>query len=214
MNLASTDSDERFWDRVARKYATRPIEDMAGYERSLERTRSFLRPTDTILEFGCGTGGTALKLAPAVASFVATDMSGEMIAIARERATAAGCANVTFQQGTLDTIGYENHSFDAVLGFNALHFFHDVPAALAHIRRLLKPDGVFISKTPCIGDASILIRVAVPLLRLIGKAPYVAALTGDELKREIAKAGFTLVEEGDHDTKGNYHRHFIVARAS
>ena len=82
MNVASAGSDERFWNRVARKYAALPIADVAGYERSLERTRSYLRPTDKVLEFGCGTGGTALKLAPSVASIVATDISGEMIAIA------------------------------------------------------------------------------------------------------------------------------------
>ncbi|MFZ1895889.1 MAG: class I SAM-dependent methyltransferase [Rhodoplanes sp.] len=187
---------------------------MAGYERSLERTRSYLRPTDKVLEFGCGTGGTALKLAPSVASIVATDISGEMIAIARERAAAAGCANVTFEKGTLDTIGYEDTAFDVVLGYNALHVLRKVPAALVQIRRLLRPNGVFISKTPCIGDASLLVRAALPVLQLIGKAPYLTALTGDTLKREISNARFTLVEEGNHDTKGSYNRHFLVARAS
>jgi SAM-dependent methyltransferase len=214
MNVASVDSDERFWNRVARKYAALPIADVAGYERSLERTRSYLRPTDKVLEFGCGTGGTALKLAPSVASIVATDISAEMIAIARERTAAARCANVTFEKGMLDTIGYEDNAFDVVLGYNALHVLQNVPAALVQIRRLLKPNGVFISKTPCIGDASLLVRVALPLLQLIGKAPYLTVLTGDTLRREISDAGFTLVEEGNHDTKGSNNRHFLVARAS
>ncbi|MGO4843285.1 methyltransferase domain-containing protein, partial [Rhizobiaceae sp. 2RAB30] len=79
-------NDARFWDSTARKYAAGPIADMAGYERTLERTRHYLRGDETAFEFGCGTGTTALKLAPFLRRIVATDLSGGMIAIARERA--------------------------------------------------------------------------------------------------------------------------------
>jgi ubiquinone/menaquinone biosynthesis C-methylase UbiE len=47
--------------------------------------------------FGCGTGTTALKLAPSLGRIMATDISGEMIAIAREKARAEGCGNATFE---------------------------------------------------------------------------------------------------------------------
>ena len=56
-------ADARFWDRIARKYAADPIKDMDGYARTVDRTRHHLRSTDTVLELGCGTGTTALKLA-------------------------------------------------------------------------------------------------------------------------------------------------------
>lgn len=62
----STAYEARFWDRIARKYASDPIKDTAGYERTLARTRELLTHTDTVLEIGCGTGTTALKLAPSV----------------------------------------------------------------------------------------------------------------------------------------------------
>ena len=51
----------------APKYAKSPIKDVPAYEYTLGRTRSYLKPTDAVLELGCGTGGTALKLADAVA---------------------------------------------------------------------------------------------------------------------------------------------------
>lgn len=78
-------NDAHFWDRAARKYAADPIADMAGYERTLERTRQHLKGSDTVFEFGCGTGTTALRLAGSVERIVATDISGEMITIAREK---------------------------------------------------------------------------------------------------------------------------------
>ena len=95
--MSRTANDARFWDRAARKYSTDPITDMAGYERTLERTRHYLKGNETAFEFGCGTGTTALRLAPFVGRIVASDISGEMIAIAREKAKAEGCGNVTFE---------------------------------------------------------------------------------------------------------------------
>jgi ubiquinone/menaquinone biosynthesis C-methylase UbiE len=88
--MPATGKDARFWDRAARKYAASPIGDMPGYERTLERTRHYLKPTDAAFEFGCGTGTTALNLAPSVARYVATDFAPEMIAIAREGGGAVG----------------------------------------------------------------------------------------------------------------------------
>ena len=41
-------NDARFWDRAARKYAAGPVADMAGYERTLERTRAYLDGSATV----------------------------------------------------------------------------------------------------------------------------------------------------------------------
>ena len=78
----------RFWDRAARKYAASPIKDMAAYEYTLERTRAYLAPTDHVLELGCGTGTTAVRLAEEVAQYRCTDVSPEMIRIARDKAAS------------------------------------------------------------------------------------------------------------------------------
>ncbi len=64
----STASDARFWDRISRKYAQDAIADQAGYERTLARTRERLPPDSRVLELGCGTGSTALRLADAYGS--------------------------------------------------------------------------------------------------------------------------------------------------
>lgn len=71
-----------FWDRIAPKYATDPIADMAGYRHTLQRVQAMLRPEHHVLELGCGTGITALRLAPLTRRYVATDVSSQMIAIA------------------------------------------------------------------------------------------------------------------------------------
>ena len=81
-----------FWDKVAPKYAKRPIADMSAYDRTLARTATYLHESDRVLELGCGTGTTALRLADRVAAYTASDLSPGMIRIAREKAQAAGSA--------------------------------------------------------------------------------------------------------------------------
>jgi ubiquinone/menaquinone biosynthesis C-methylase UbiE len=204
--------DARFWDRLARKYAADPIKDTRGYERTLDRIRHLLRSSDTVLEIGCGTGTTALTLAPSVSRVVATDVSGEMIAIAREKATAQACRNAEFSVAAVEHAPGPDGAYDAVLGLNLLHLIADRPAALAHLHRLLKPGGLFVSKTPCLSEMNVFIRLAVPVMRLIGKAPYVSFFSATELEAEIADAGFAIVEQGRHGSEPKDARIFIVAR--
>jgi ubiquinone/menaquinone biosynthesis C-methylase UbiE len=205
-------NDARFWDRIARKYATDPIADMDGYERTLAHTRRYLKHDDVAFEFGCGTGTTALKLAPSVGRLVATDISGEMIAIAREKAAAESITNVVFEVATPDAAPWPDASFDVALGFNVLHLVAARRAALQGVHRMLKPGGLFITKTPCLGEMNPLIRLALPLMQLVGKAPYASFQTGDELEREIVATGFEIVERARHASRGKDTRLFIVAR--
>lgn len=211
--MTASAADARFWDRVARKYAAARIRDMPGYERTLDRTRDLLKGTDTVLELGCGTGTTALRLARHVARLVASDVSGEMIAIAREKAAAEGCANLELTVGPAGEGPWPEHSFDAVLAFNMLHLVADRAAVLERVRRLLKPGGLLVSKTPCLGEMNRLIGLAVPVMQAIGKAPHVGFFKGAALQKEIEAAGFTIVESARHGSGRKDARIFIVARA-
>jgi ubiquinone/menaquinone biosynthesis C-methylase UbiE len=191
---------DKFWDGVARKYAVDPIADVAGFERTLAAARVLIEGR-AAFEFGCGTGTAALKLAPSAARYVASDISNEMIAIAREKAAAEGGSKAEFVVATADAAPFETGSFDAVLGLNVLHLIEDRAAALAGAHRLLKPGGVLITKTPCLSEMNPLIRLAVPVMQAMGKAPHVAFFNAAELEAEIAAAGFKIVTRERHGSK-------------
>lgn len=210
--MPQANSDTRFWDRIARKYANDPIADVAGYERTLEETRRYLKPSDAAFEFGCGTGTTALRLASSVGHLTATDISSEMIAIAREKAATEGVANVSFEVATPDASTLPDAAFDVALGFNVLHLVAARDAALRGVHRVLKPGGLFVSKTPCLSEMNPAIRLVVPLMQAVGKAPYVAFFSAAQLERAIADAGFEIIERARHATKGKDVRPFLVAR--
>jgi len=208
----STASDARFWDRSAKSYARSRISDQAGYERTLERTAALLKPNDHVLELGCGTGTTALRLAGAVESYLATDIAAGMIAIAQEKLAASPIANLAFRTTTAEALASEAARFDTVLGFNYLHLVRDLPGALRSIHALLVPGGLFISKTPCLGDMNPLIKLALPLMQMVGKAPYAGVFTAQELASLITAAGFEILGTERHASRGKDSRPFMVAR--
>lgn len=186
----------KFWDRIADKYAASPIRNRAAYEAALDRMRELLSPTDTVLELGCGTGTTALALAPSAQHITATDVSDAMLEKGRDKAQAAGTTNVDFLQS--DAADAPAGPFDAVLAFNLLHLIEDMDSALAEIAQRTKPGGLFISKTFCMpGRRNMIwwfIQLGLPVMQAIGKAPYFAKLSTAELDTAITKAGFTIVE--------------------
>lgn len=214
IGMTAIENDARFWNRTARKYAAAPIGDQAGYERTLDATRRHLKPSDRVVEFGCGTGSTALSLAASVERIIATDLSSEMITIAREKASAQGVQNVAFEVGTFADAPWADATFDVAVAFNVLHLTAATPNALAAVHRLLRPGGLFISKTPCLKLMHPAIRALVPLMRFTGHAPSsVALFSADELENMLAGAGFEIEERGSHATRGGKDaRAFLVAR--
>ena len=103
----------KFWDGIAEKYARNPISDMESYQQTLDRTASYLKVDDTVLELGCGTGSTALELAPLVNQIVASDVAAGMLAVGKRRAAEKGTENVDFVQA--DVMVPPQGSFGAVL---------------------------------------------------------------------------------------------------
>src|SRR5210317_750355 len=95
---------KKFWDRIAKRYAKRPVGNEAAYQRKLATSREYFRPDMEVLEIGCGTGSTAIAHAPYVRHIRASDISDRMIEIAREKAAAAKVGNVTFETGAIEDL--------------------------------------------------------------------------------------------------------------
>ncbi len=202
---------EKFWDKAAERYAKSPISDEAIYQKKLTETQSFLTPDMSILEFGCGTGSTAIHHAPHVQHVEALDISANMLKIGRDKAREKGIKNIAFTHGSLTDFNAESASLDAVLGLNVLHLLPDRQAVIAEVARILKTGGVFVSSTACLGHSYLrFIKLVAPLGKLLGLMPDVFILTEAELASEITSAGFALERQWHHGTNGIVV--FIIAR--
>lgn len=203
------DRSARFWDRIAERYSRKPVPDEAVYQQKLGITRKYLNAASQVLEFGCGTGSTAIAHAPHVARILATDISPKMIEIARRKAEAAGVRNVEFEVSAIEDIDAPDGSFDVVLGLSILHLLDDRQAAIARVHRMLKPGGVFVSSTACIGEKMAWFRFVGPLGAALGLIPKVGVFRAEELRRELTDAGFDIETEW---RPGNGTTAFVVAR--
>ncbi len=186
------DRETVFWDKLADKYSQRPISDEAAYEKKLDATREYFQPDMEVLEIGCGTGTTAIAHAPYVKHIRGTDLSTRMVEIAKEKAKAAGIDNVTFEASSVDELSVASASIDAVMAHNILHLLDDRERAIASIHQMLKPGGVFVSSTACIGDMMLPLRLIVPVGRFLRLFPLVKVFSVAELKGSLESAGFEI----------------------
>lgn len=186
-------SAETFWDRHAPKYVTKPIADWASYEAKLGHVRSLLLPTDTVLEIGCGSGNTALQLAPYCARMTASDISSQMIRCARGQRQNTDVKNVRFVHADA-TRALTDAPFDKILAFSLLHLVPDLQATLAAVHHQLKPGGLFISKTVCLGERNLGVRSMVRLIKAAPFIPDVSLLSRSGLLSMIQRSGFEIIE--------------------
>ena len=99
----------------------------------------------SLLEVPVGTGVLTMPLYQTLpqAHMTCLDYSADMMASAQQKANALGVSNVTFTQGDVGALPFENESFDIVLSMNGFHAFPDKEAAYAETYRVLKPGGTF-----------------------------------------------------------------------
>jgi SAM-dependent methyltransferase len=101
------------------------------------------RPGENVLDLGCGTGTTTLRLAEAVrptGRVLGIDISEQQLALARQRMAAAG-ANVELVLDDAATHDLAPESFDLCFTRFGVMFFADPVAAFRNIRRAMKPSG-------------------------------------------------------------------------
>lgn len=123
---------------------------------------SALQRGETVLDVGCGTGTAARYAAEHVGCsgrVIGVDVNAGMIEVAQSLPVVQGATIEWYEQNAYH-LPLPDQSVDVTLCSQTLQFLHDRPAALAEMRRVLKPDG----------------RLAVSLWCDIQENPYFHAL--------------------------------------
>ena len=197
---------QKFWNKFANRYAARRIKDEAAYEALVSDASARLKKSDKVLEIGCGTGGTAIRLAPYVAQYIATDFSAEMIRISQSKPAPE---NLRFAVADAEQ-SIDEGPFDAICAFNVLHLTDDLPTVLASIHSRLQPGGLLISKTWCFADMGIKLRILFRILKAFRLFPPSTSISNEQLRHTFQAAGFKIEVENFF---GAYRQNpYIVAR--
>ena len=96
-----------------------------------------------LLEVPVGTGVLTMPVYKDLpeAEITCLDYSADMMGAAKKRAEAAGINHITFVQGDVGALPFEDESFDIVLSLNGFHAFPDKEAAWRETYRVLKKGG-------------------------------------------------------------------------
>lgn len=199
----------KFWDKTANKYSKKPVPNEDVYQIKKDLTREYFTPESTVFEFGCGTGTTAISHAPFVKHVTATDISPEMLRIAKEKAEAADISNVTFKPWNVDADPISGTDYDVVMAHSILHLVEDLPGAIEKSHAMLKTGGILVSSTGCLADKMGFLRPVLWFMKRIGKAPHIAFITTKSLEENLEGAGFKTIHSWH--PKGNVDV-FIVSR--
>jgi ubiquinone/menaquinone biosynthesis C-methylase UbiE len=161
-----------------------------------------IKSNDKVLDIATGIGEPSVSAAKRVkpnGKVWATDISPQMIAIAKSRAKSLGLENIIeFRESDAEKLDFPGGSFNAVLSRWGLMFLPNLPSTLTKIREMLVPGGRLAaavwsapSKVPVLDVAFATVRkeLNAPPPPAGTPGPFALADT-DALRRSFNQAGF------------------------
>ncbi|MBV8046183.1 MAG: class I SAM-dependent methyltransferase [Paludibacterium sp.] len=143
------------------------------------------------LDLGCGAGHLAFALAERCARVTAFDPSPSMLATVRQEAAARGFAHIDTVEGLAQQLPFATGQFDVVASRYSAHHWEALPAALAEIRRVLKPGGALLM-IDVEGDDSPLVDTHLQAMELLRDRSHIRNRAPSEWQRLLTEAGFVM----------------------
>jgi len=155
-----------------------------------------LRPTDTVLDLGCGSGDLTAIVAGCVPDGTVTGVDPQPSLLAEARRAAR--PNQRFVQGSVQMLGAlfpEAQQLDVVMSRAVLHWvpLRDHPGVLSEVHRLLRPGGWYRAEFGAAGNIPAVLRLLDDVSSGLGgpTCPWTFADAGTYLEL-VEQAGFDL----------------------
>jgi len=187
MSATDTDAVLKEYGKLAPHYNRR----WSFYvEETLRETlsRLDLKPGESLLDVGCGTGVLLKALAASVpdAKLSGADLSPEMLDVARKSLGE----RVVLKQSHAESLPFSDQAFDVVVSTNAFHYFRNPLGALERMARVLRPNGRVVITDWC--DDYFACRLCNLWLRVFDRAHF-RIYGRDQCRHLLEQAGFTAV---------------------
>ena len=153
-----------------------------------------LKAGDIVLDLGSGGGIDVLLSAKRVGptgKAYGLDMTGQMLALARENQKKSGIENVEFLQGEIESIPLPDNSVDVVISNCVINLSADKDQVLREAFRVLKPGGRF-AVSDVVTKGEMLPEIREKVLLWVGC--IAGALEENDYRAKLGKAGFVNVD--------------------
>jgi 2-polyprenyl-3-methyl-5-hydroxy-6-metoxy-1,4-benzoquinol methylase len=207
--MEALNNTEKFWDRAADYYDREEKKDELTLLKFIEKAKKYLKASDIVFDFGCGTGLVCNEIANDVNMIYAIDISSKMIDIARSKASQHEIQNINYICTTIFDDRFKSDSFDVILVLNVLHLLDNSQMVIKRLNELLKPEGHIVSATPCMGERPLL-NSLLSIGSKIGITPVIKSFRINELDNLFIKGNFEIIETGF--LKQNSPQYLLIAK--
>ncbi|TDR76503.1 class I SAM-dependent methyltransferase [Paludibacterium purpuratum] len=165
-----------------------------------EQVLPTLPPEAAVLDIGCGAGHLAFALAERGARVTALDPSPSMLHTVSREAAARGLSQIDTVEGLAHCLPFADGQFDLVASRYSAHHWEALPAALAEMRRVLKPDGMLLM-IDVEGDETALVDTHLQAMELLRDRSHIRNRAPSEWRRLLTLAGFTVASHRQWPTR-------------
>lgn len=158
-----------FWDFCAPFYDIGAKANGRAYREMLRIVRELVPQGASVLEAAAGTGAISLTVADKANHVLCTDLSDNMLKVARKKAAKAGAMNVMIDIRSLDDLREPDASYDVVVAAQVLNLLDEPEKAAAELRCVAK--SMVILPTPYIKGLRGPGRINIRMFKLLGFSP-------------------------------------------
>lgn len=188
--------EEKYWSKYSHSYDSGVDYVVGKALNQIIFEKLSIEHLGEVIEYGCGTGYFTKAIAKNAKSVIATDLSDEMLEIARLKLKK--CNNVSVQKADCENSSFQSGRFDSVLMANLLHVIENPIKALQESYRILKTGGLLLAVdyTGYSMDFFEKIKLIIRYFKQLGMPQrYMRSnISPDEFATLVKNAGFIEVE--------------------
>ncbi len=178
---------QELYDETWRKGLLAGKEERGNLQTNLEflAETNLLKPTDKILEIGCGIGSVVFELSKRGYDIRGTDISREAIAYGLKK-----YSDINLEVQAAEALPYEDQSFDIALSFDLFEHIAQVDKHVSEVARVLREGGYYLFQTP--NKYSNVIFETLSNKSLKWRRAHPSLHTPGQLRRRMSKHGFKV----------------------
>ncbi len=193
---------KNFWDKFANVQETKLSK---ASQKALDGTLKVLKESDTVLDFGCGSGDITLAIADHVKSIHGIDTSVSMIEASINKSKDK--TNASFSCRDIHSIKDE---YTVVTAFNVLQYLKNHNLLFKKFNSILKPDGLFIIATAFMGEKKSFSAYFFGALSKLRIVPPINFMSIKKITTDLNNNGFVI--KSDEVISEGYSEHLIICK--